>query len=58
MDGMQPNFFTINGKVYPETETVQLRVGERLLVRSIGSPSGSVHPMHIHGPLTVRATAS
>ncbi len=57
MDGMQPNFFTINGKAYPETETVQLRVGERLLVRFIGSQSGFVHPMHIHGgPFTIVAT--
>jgi FtsP/CotA-like multicopper oxidase with cupredoxin domain len=56
MDGMQPNFFTINGKAYPETETVRLRVGERLLVRFIGSQSGFVHPMHIHGgPFTIVA---
>jgi FtsP/CotA-like multicopper oxidase with cupredoxin domain len=57
MDGMQPNFFTINGKAYPETETVHLRVGEKLLVRFIGSQSGFIHPMHIHGgPFTVVAT--
>jgi FtsP/CotA-like multicopper oxidase with cupredoxin domain len=57
MDGMQPNFFTINGKAYPSTETVQLRVGEKLLVRFIGSQSGFVHPMHIHGgPFAVVAT--
>jgi FtsP/CotA-like multicopper oxidase with cupredoxin domain len=57
MDGMQPNFFTINGKAYPETETVHLRVGEKLLVRFIGSQSGFIHPMHIHGgPFTIVAT--
>jgi FtsP/CotA-like multicopper oxidase with cupredoxin domain len=57
MDGMQPNFFTINGKAYPETETVQLRVGEKLLVRFIGSQSGFIHPMHIHGgPFAIVAT--
>ena len=57
MDGMQPNFFTINGKAYPSTETVRLRVGERLLVRFIGSQSGFVHPMHIHGgPFTIVGT--
>ena len=57
MDGMQPNFFTINGKSYPSTETVRLRVGERLLVRFIGSQSGFVHPMHIHGgPFTIVGT--
>jgi FtsP/CotA-like multicopper oxidase with cupredoxin domain len=57
MDGMHPNFFTINGKAYPETETVRLRVGQRLLVRFIGSQSAFVHPMHIHGgPFTIIAT--
>jgi len=57
MDGMQPNYFTINGKSYPETETVRLRVGERLLVRFIGTGSGFIHPMHIHGgPFTIIAT--
>jgi FtsP/CotA-like multicopper oxidase with cupredoxin domain len=49
MEGAMPNFFTINGKAYPATETVNLRVGERLLVRFIGSNSGFIHPMHIHG---------
>jgi FtsP/CotA-like multicopper oxidase with cupredoxin domain len=49
MEGALPNFFTINGKAYPETETVNLRVGARLLVRFIGSSSAFIHPMHIHG---------
>ncbi len=57
MDGMQPNFFTINGKAYPATERVQLQQGQKLLVRFIGSQSGLVHPMHIHGgPFTIIAT--
>ncbi len=57
MDGMQPNYFTINGKAYPATERVQLQQGQRLLVRFIGSQSGFVHPMHIHGgPFTIVAT--
>lgn len=57
MDGMQPNFFTINGKAYPATERVQLLQGQKLLVRFIGSQSGFVHPMHIHGgPFTIVAT--
>ncbi len=56
-DGMLPNFFAINGKAYPETETVRLRVGQRLLVRFIGSSSGFIHPMHIHGgPFRIVAT--
>jgi manganese oxidase len=49
MEGGLPNFFTINGKSYPSTETVNLRVGQRLLVRFIGSNNNFVHPMHIHG---------
>jgi manganese oxidase len=49
MEGALPNFFTINGKSYPETETVNLKVGDRLLVRFIGSNATAIHPMHIHG---------
>jgi manganese oxidase len=49
MEGAIPNYFTINGKAYPATETVHLRLGERLLVRFIGSQSAFIHPMHIHG---------
>ncbi|HEX7949554.1 MAG TPA: copper oxidase [Candidatus Limnocylindrales bacterium] len=57
MEGVMPNFFTINGKSYPATETVRLRVGQRLLVRFIGTQSAFIHPMHIHGgPFTVVAT--
>ena len=33
MEGVMPNFFTINGKSYPSTETVHLKVGQHLLVR-------------------------
>jgi FtsP/CotA-like multicopper oxidase with cupredoxin domain len=57
MEGVLPNFFTINGKAYPSTETVHLNVGEHLLVRFIGTQSGFIHPMHVHGgPFTVVAT--
>jgi FtsP/CotA-like multicopper oxidase with cupredoxin domain len=49
MEGLLPNFFTINGKSYPETETIRMRVGERIRVRFIGSHSLDAHPMHIHG---------
>ena len=54
MEGGLPNFFTINGKSYPDTETVHMRVGERVRVRFIGSNNNFIHPMHIHGgPFTV-----
>ena len=57
MDGAQPNFFTINGKAYPSTETVRAQVGDRIRIRFIGTNSGFIHPMHIHGgPFTIVAT--
>ncbi|MBI2755920.1 MAG: copper oxidase [Chloroflexi bacterium] len=57
MEGLLPNFFTINGKSYPSTETVQMKVGERLRVRFIGSNTAFIHPMHIHGgPFTIVET--
>jgi FtsP/CotA-like multicopper oxidase with cupredoxin domain len=49
MEGALPNYFTINGKSYPETETINLEVGERLRIRFIGSNNNFVHPMHVHG---------
>jgi manganese oxidase len=49
MDGGQPNYFTINGRAYPATDTIPMRVGETLKVRFIGSNNGFIHPMHIHG---------
>lgn len=56
MEGGLPNYFTINGKAYPATETIPMKVGETLRVRFIGSNSVDIHPMHIHGgPFTVVA---
>jgi len=49
MEGALPNFFTINGRAYPETPHISLSVGERLRVRFIGTHNNFVHPMHIHG---------
>jgi manganese oxidase len=49
MDGAQPNYFTINGRAWPATESVSMHVGETLKVRFIGSNNGFIHPMHIHG---------
>uniref|UniRef100_B0SUW9 Multicopper oxidase type 3 n=1 Tax=Caulobacter sp. (strain K31) TaxID=366602 RepID=B0SUW9_CAUSK len=49
MDGGQPNFFTFNGKAFPATDTIHMRVGETLKVRMIGSNNGFIHPIHIHG---------
>ena len=48
MAGMQPNFFTLNGRSYPATETLRVRRGQRVLVRLVGAGS-LTHPMHLHG---------
>jgi FtsP/CotA-like multicopper oxidase with cupredoxin domain len=49
MEGALPNYFTINGKSYPETKAINMEVGERLRIRFIGSNNNFVHPMHVHG---------
>lgn len=57
MEGAQPNFFTINGKAFPSTETIRAKVGDRIRFRFIGTNSGFIHPMHIHGgPFQIVAT--
>lgn len=49
MEGALPNFFTINGKAYPQTDTIRMRIGQRVLLRFIGSNNNFIHPMHVHG---------
>jgi FtsP/CotA-like multicopper oxidase with cupredoxin domain len=49
MEGAHPNYFTINGKAYPATDTIHMALGETLKFRFIGTNSGFIHPMHIHG---------
>ncbi len=49
MDGGFPNFFTINGKSYPATETINMKVGQLLKIRFVGSNTTAIHPIHIHG---------
>jgi FtsP/CotA-like multicopper oxidase with cupredoxin domain len=49
MEGGLPNYFTINGKAYPDTEPIRMRLGERVRIRFIGTNNNFVHPMHIHG---------
>lgn len=57
MEGLLPNFFTINGKAYPSTETVNVKVGEKIRFRFIGTSTAFIHPMHIHGgPFTIVET--
>jgi FtsP/CotA-like multicopper oxidase with cupredoxin domain len=57
MEGGLPNFFTINGKAYPATDTIEMKVGQKVLLRFIGSSNNFIHPMHVHGgPFTIVAT--
>lgn len=57
MEGGLPNFFTINGKAYPATNTIQMKVGQKVRLRFIGSNNNFVHPMHVHGgPFKIIAT--
>jgi FtsP/CotA-like multicopper oxidase with cupredoxin domain len=49
MEGGLPNYFTINGKSYPGTDTVHMRVGEMVKFRFIGANNNFIHPMHMHG---------
>ena len=48
MAGSEPNYFTINGKSFPETQSVTVKVGDvvRLRLAGIGQ---FTHPMHLHG---------
>jgi manganese oxidase len=56
MEGGLPNYFTINGKAYPATDTLRMRVGETVKFRFIGTNNNFIHPMHMHGgPFTVVA---
>ena len=48
MTGMFPNFFTLNGKSFPATETASMRVGQTGRFRLIGA-GAFTHPMHLHG---------
>ena len=48
MEGAFPNFFTLNGKSFPATETIAVKQGDRVLLRLVGAGQFE-HPMHLHG---------
>lgn len=48
MEGMFPNFFTINGKSFPETDQIAVKAGERVTLRLINAGQFA-HPLHLHG---------
>jgi len=45
---LNPNFFTINGKAFPDTSPVYVREGEEVRIRFINK-SNDAHSMHLHG---------
>ncbi len=44
----EPNYFTINGKAFPATQTINVKKGDRVRIRFIGAGQFE-HPMHLHG---------
>ena len=48
MGGMQYNYFTINGRAYPDTPEWAVKQGDVVRIR-IANVSNLVHPMHLHG---------
>ncbi|MBX5475219.1 MAG: copper oxidase, partial [Thermoleophilia bacterium] len=48
MEGLLPNYFTINGKSYPATAPIDVKPGQRVLLRLVGAGQ-FIHPMHLHG---------
>ena len=47
MDGGQPNYFTINGRAYPSTDTIKMKVGETVKVR-LRRLKQRLHPSDAH----------
>lgn len=45
---MEYNYFTINGKSFPVTESIDVSEGDLVRLRFI-NPSQTTHPMHLHG---------
>lgn len=41
--------YPINGAVYPDTEMLSVREGDRVRIRFINAGSSTFHPMHLHG---------
>ncbi len=48
MAGVEPNYFTINGKSYPNTQPIEVNKGQRVRVR-LANAGQFTHPMHLHG---------
>ena len=43
------NLFTINGRVFPDTEPLTIERNEKVLIRFLNAGTSEFHPMHLHG---------
>lgn len=41
--------YTINNKVYPDTEPLAVQTGDKVKVRFVNTSANDDHPMHLHG---------
>ena len=48
IDGRPGNFWTINGRMFPDVPMFHVREGDVVVMRIVNQ-SGEVHPMHLHG---------
>jgi FtsP/CotA-like multicopper oxidase with cupredoxin domain len=48
IDGRPGNFWTINGRMFPDVPMFLVREGD-VVVMHLRNDSGDVHPMHLHG---------
>ncbi len=48
MEGMLPNFFTFNGKSFPDTGEIKVPAGKPVLLRLVNAGQFA-HPIHLHG---------
>lgn len=48
IDGRPGNFWTVNGRMFPDVPMFHVREGEVVVMR-LRNDSGDVHPMHLHG---------
>lgn len=46
--GMDYNYWTINGKSFPDTQPLEVKYGDLVHIR-LANISNGIHPMHLHG---------
>jgi hypothetical protein len=47
--GGEEDYFTINGRSYPDTPPIEMKLGETARIRLINIDTMEVHTMHLHG---------